>query len=73
MAAQIKPHTPEQIRGLKPFVKKSECPECKHNSFSVLESRKVSRGRRRRFFVKFAGSEKLGTRSVEMITKGFWN
>lgn len=55
MAAQIKPHTLEQIRGLKPFANKSECPECKNNSFSVLESRKVSRGRRRRFSCEVCG------------------
>jgi hypothetical protein len=55
MAAQIKPHTLEQIRGLKPFANKSECPECKHNSFSVLESRKVSKGRRRRFSCEVCG------------------
>ena len=48
-------HTLEQIRGLKPFVNKSECPECKHNSFSVLESRKVSKGRRRRFSCEVCG------------------
>jgi hypothetical protein len=49
MASQIKPHTLEQMRGLKPFANKSECPECKNNSFSILESRRVSKGRRRRF------------------------
>lgn len=55
MASQIKPHTIEQIRGLKPFANKSECPECKNNSFSVLESRKVSKGRRRRFSCDVCG------------------
>jgi hypothetical protein len=46
MAAQLSPHTVEQIRGLRS--NKAQCPCCKEPAFIVLESRKVPEGTRRR-------------------------
>jgi hypothetical protein len=46
MAAQIKPHTVDQIRGLRS--NKSECPSCGKPAFRVIESRKIPEGTRRR-------------------------
>ena len=46
MAAQLKPHTVDQIRGLR--TNKAKCPCCGEPAFVVLESRKVPEGIRRR-------------------------
>ena len=46
MAAQLSPHTVDQIRGLRS--NKAQCPRCKEPAFIVLESRKVPEGTRRR-------------------------
>ena len=46
MAAQLKPHTVDQIRGLR--TNKAKCPCCSEPAFVVLESRKVPEGIRRR-------------------------
>lgn len=46
MAAQIKPHTVDQIRGLR--TNKSKCPCCGEPAFIVRESRKIPEGVRRR-------------------------
>ena len=46
MAAQLSPHTVDQIRGLR--TNKAKCPCCSEPAFVVLESRKVPEGTRRR-------------------------
>ena len=46
MAAQVKPHTVDQVRGL--LSSKAECPRCGEPAFRVIESRKVPEGKRRR-------------------------
>ena len=46
MAAQLSPHTVDQIRGLR--TNKAKCPCCSEPAFVVLESRKVPEGIRRR-------------------------
>ena len=46
MAAQVKPHTADQVRGL--LSSKAECPRCGEPAFRVIESRKVPEGKRRR-------------------------
>lgn len=49
MAAQISPHTLEQVSELKSHSKKKVCPSCGSKTFSVIETRSVPDGRRRRY------------------------
>lgn len=49
MAAQIKPHTEEQMSGLYAYSQKKVCPACGSTTFKVIESRTVTEGKRRRY------------------------
>jgi len=48
MAAQVTPHTPSQIEGLRSRSKKSRCSFCGKYSFGVIESTKTKEGAIRR-------------------------
>ena len=49
MAAQLGPHTPDQIRGLLKAASLHKCPTCLEDAAKVIESRQIESGRRRRF------------------------
>jgi len=49
MAAQIKPHTEQQMSGLLAYSQKRVCPACGSTTFKVIESRTVAEGKRRRY------------------------
>mgnify|MGYP003630095469 CR=1 FL=1 len=49
MALQITPHTLEQVSGLQSYSKKKVCPSCDSKTFSVIETRSVPDGQRRRY------------------------
>lgn len=49
MAAQISPHSVDQITELQRYSQKKQCPQCGRKAFSVRESRKCIDGIRRRY------------------------
>ncbi len=49
MAAQLKKHSADQIRGITAYQQMKDCPKCGDRSFRIIETRKIQDAQRRRY------------------------
>ena len=55
MAAQLKKHSADQLRGITAYQQMKDCPKCGDRSFRVIETRKIQDAQRRRYKCDICG------------------